>query len=169
MKKTSIMIILTFFMLNVFGQSTDSNSPALIVERNKLTHKASFTFKPNLRMKIKTKKGVAILAKSYILLENSIVVNAHDTIALNDIRMIRGRVFGNADRKILGAGLAVASFPLLYFSALVAVYTSGSPLLATLPPVVFLIGGISLKGARRFTTANDWSFIIIHKYIREKK
>ncbi|HAQ17609.1 MAG TPA: hypothetical protein DCR40_00045 [Prolixibacteraceae bacterium] len=162
MKKTALIIMLVLFTVNVFGQSIESNSFALKVEREYLTHKASFAFKPNLRLKIKTIKGEVIVAKSYLLLDSSIVVNK-DTIALNEIIMIRGKVFGNADRKILGAGLAIAAFPLLYFSALIAVYTSGSPLVATLPPAVFLIGGISLTGARRFKTANNWTFKIIQK------
>ena len=89
--------------------------------------------------------------------------NALDTIALNDIRMIRGKVFGNADRKILGVGLAVAALPLFYFSALMAVYTGGSPILAILPPAGFLIGGIRLSGARRFKATNNWKFKVIQQ------
>jgi hypothetical protein len=160
MKRTALIIILALFTLNVIGQSIESNNLALKVEREDLSHKTSFAFKPKLRLKIKTLKGEVIVAKSYSLLDNSIVANALDTIALNDIRMIRGKVFGNADRKILGVGLAAAALPLLYFTALMAVYTGGSPLLATLPPAGFLFGGISLSGARRFKIANNWTFKI---------
>jgi len=163
MKRTSLIMMLVLFTFNVIGQSTESNNLALKVEREDLTHKTSFAFKPKLRLKIKTLNGEVIVAKSYSLLENSIVVNAQDTIALNEITMIRGKVFGNSDRKIFGVGLAVAALPLLYFSALMAVYTSGSPLLATLPPAGFLIGGISLAGARKFKSANNWTFKIIQK------
>jgi hypothetical protein len=160
MKRTALFIILALFTLNVIGQSIESNNLALKVEREDLTHKTSFAFKPKLRLKIKTLKGEVIVAKFYSLLDNSIVINAQDTIALNNIRMIRGKVFGNADRKILGAGLAVAALPLLYFSALMVVYTGGLPLFATLTTSGFLIGGIRLTGARRFKKANNWTFII---------
>ena len=163
MKRTALIIVLAIFTLNVIGQSIELNNLALKVEREDQGHKTSFAFKPKLRLKIKTLKGEVIVAKSYSLLDNSIVVNAQDTIALNEISMIRGKVFGNADRKIFGVGLAVAALPLLYFSALMAVYTSGSPLLATLAPAGFLIGGISIAGARRFKSANNWTFKIIQQ------
>ena len=168
MKRTALIIMLVLFTVNMIGQSIESNNLALKVERECLTHKASFALKPNQRLKIKTMRGEVLVAKSYSLLDSSIVVNK-DTIALNEIIMIRGKVFGNADRKIVGAGLVVAAFPLLYYSAMMAVYTNGSPLLATLPSASFLIGGISLAGARRFKTANNWTFKITQKQVRVRR
>jgi len=163
MKRTALIIALAIFTLDVIGQSIESNNLALKVEKEDLSHKTSFAFKPKLRLKIKMLNGEVIVAKSYSLIDNSIVANALDTIALNDIRMIRGKVFGNADRKILGVGLAVAALPLFYFSALMAVYTGGSPILAILPPAGFLIGGIRLSGARRFKATNNWKFKVIQQ------
>lgn len=162
MKKTALIMVLALFTLNVIGQSIESERFALSVERNFGALKTTLVFKPDTRLKIKTRKGEIIIPESYSFLDHSIVVNHHDTIALADINMIRGKVFGNADRKILGSGLAIAAFPLVYFSVLVAVYTGGSPLLATLPSAGMLIGGISLTGARRFNTANNWTFKIVH-------
>lgn len=162
MKKTAMIIVLALFTFNVIGQSIKSDRLALEVERKLGARKTTLVFKPDSRLKIKTRKGELIIPESYSFLDHSIVVNHHDTITFADIKMIRGKVFRNADRKILGAGMAVAAFPLLYFSFLVAVYTNGSPILATLPSAGMLIGGISLTGARRFNTTNNWTFKIVH-------
>jgi hypothetical protein len=138
-----------------------TNRIALSVERELGNRKTTLVFKPDTRLKIKTRKGERIVPETYSFLDHSIVVNHRDTIASADIKMIRGKVFGNAGRKTSGVGIAVAAFPVLYFTFLVAFYSGGSTLLATLPAAGMLIGGLSLTGARRFNTANNWTFKIV--------
>ncbi|HEX7585262.1 MAG TPA: hypothetical protein VF373_11275, partial [Prolixibacteraceae bacterium] len=130
MKKTALIIVLALYTLTVIGQPIKSNRLALGVERELGNRKTTLVFKPDTRLKIKTRKGELIVPETYSFLDHSIVVNHRDTIALADIKMIRGKVFGNTGRKISGAGIAVAALPLLYFSLWVAVFTGGSPLLA---------------------------------------
>ena len=53
MKKAALIVILALITLNILGQSIESNNLALKVEKEDLSHKTSFAFKPKLRLKLK--------------------------------------------------------------------------------------------------------------------
>ncbi len=180
MKNSLLLLLLAFFIGNALSQN-DYKELILIVEKKPINSQTSrmvrLEFKPGKVLQFKTLDGRKLTTNKYFLLDSSklilsqygTVINQIDTIALQDIISIRGKVYGNIDRKILGSVVALSSIPLGFFSVFFmtmgATTVDGTPpaMLIAMPFVGMFGVGVSMTGARRFNTTDKWDVKIIEK------
>ena len=163
MKRIISVFIMILAFLNAFSQPANIEKLNLAVKGKGVlgNEVRELVFKPNSRLKIRTLDGEKISAKEYSLLKDSIVVhyyNYSDAIALSDIKWIKGKVFKDKGRKILGGVLTAGAIPVGFIPVLAVALGSGpgAVVLFAVPFVGMLVGGISLMGARRFNTYELW-------------
>lgn len=180
MKNKILLLLLVFFTGNAFSQN-DYKELILIVEKKPINSQTSrmvrLQFKPGKVLQFKTLDGRKLTTNKYFFLDSSklilsqsgTVINQIDTIALQDIISIRGKVYGNIDRKILGSVVALSSIPLGFFSVFFmtmgATTVDGTPpaMLIAMPFVGMFGAGVSMTGARRFNTTDKWDVKIIER------
>jgi len=181
MKNKILLLLLAFIINSAVGQTTEFKDLILSVEKKPTNSQTSsiviLKFKPGKVLQIKTLDGRKLTTNKYFLLDSSklilsqygTVINQIDTIALQDIISIRGKVYGNIDRKILGSVVALSSIPLGFFSVFFmtmgATTVDGTPpaMLIAMPFVGMFGVGVSMTGARRFNTTDKWDVKIIEK------
>lgn len=174
MKRKILSIALIIFSSVCLSQTDTNGERLLCVEKNSLYQQSSSTvvlkFKPNKLLKIKTLDGRKITSNQYFLLDSSTIVLKHyasafnkvDTLSLAQVASIKGRVYGNVERKIFGGIVAASSIPLgiitVFVSTFGATTVKGTPPaeLIALPFVGMFAAGISMTGARKFDTTAKW-------------
>ncbi|MBS4060050.1 MAG: hypothetical protein KG029_06605 [Bacteroidetes bacterium] len=179
MKNKLLLLLLAFIISDAVGQTTEYKDLVLSVEK-KLTNSQTSSivilkFKPGKVLQIKTVDGRKLVVDNYFLLDNSrllirqykAVSNALDTISLQDIASIRGKVYGDTGRKMVGGAILIASYPLggkLFYAAMM-----GGPAFLVAIPFVGIpfvgasIAGISMLGPRRFNTTDRWELKVIER------
>jgi hypothetical protein len=144
-----LLVSLPFFSS---GQTGEIETLSLGVEKVSDYEKVIFVFKEGKNLKIKTRDGSKIYSNHYNIYEEFIVVNYTDTILFEDIQMIKGKVYGDSGRKILGIVITgygiVGGF--LGVGAMHIIYGGAAWLLVAIPFSGITVGGINLAGARRF-------------------
>lgn len=146
------------------AQSTSDLVNLLGIERSGVNGLRSFTFKPQTRMILKEFGKEQINFLFYEVTDSALIINNLDTIQFESIEYLKGRVYGNNDRKIAGALIAVAAFPASFFPLFIVAYGGGGPILMLLtatPFVGMLVAGLRLTGVRKFKSSVGWSPIII--------
>jgi hypothetical protein len=131
----------------------------------------SLKFKPGKRLTLITSEGRKLTSKDYSLHDTSIVMKfaddagifTSDTILLQDISLIKGRVYGNFTRKIAGVLITVSGLALGFFTMAYGHGTGGPWLLVEVPLAGITAAGLSLGGARRFNTPEKWRLKIIRQ------
>jgi len=140
-----------------FSHSKDSTSYSLAVEKQYLNHTRTLPFKSGRVLNIKTLQGQKLRSRQYTFTDQMIVMDAKDTILLEDISWIRGKVSGNGVRKALGVGLiGYSALSGLAFATFVFV---SEPLVAVACGAfvgVYGVTGIKLTGARKFKSSRHW-------------
>lgn len=180
-KHLTIKLLLLFICVSFYtsqAQNAGHEQLTLSVEQMVDNMPRELHFKPNKKLKILTKKGEVIVTKDYSFLSDAIVSNGErirvaeknarhlkynktalsDTISLSEIEWIKGRVFGNSDRKVLG-GLVVAAGTFgIFISAVGIVFSaSAAPALLIIPFSAVIIGGTKMMmGTRKFKTSKGW-------------
>ena len=171
MKKLSLLILLAVSGLSVFGQSPGTPLQSLAVEKLITTTTTNSTssetvtlvFKPGSNLKIKTSDGMEFYARDYAVVDGALLINQADTLQLDQISRIRGRVYGNEGRKILGLVIAAGSIPAGFFSVFILAW-GGWPIVPTAIPFVgMMVGGFRLMGARRFDTEEKWELLVVEQ------
>lgn len=158
MKRLLLLAMMTLLILPAFCQSTDTNPYVLGVTKQYKNRTQLLGFKPGRRLKIKTRQGVQLRSRNYTFSEQMIVMDAKDTILLEDIQWIRGNVNGNGGLKALGvvalvySGMATIGIP-------VSALMTGDPwITATIAAgaAAYGVTGFKLLGARKFRSSNNW-------------
>lgn len=119
---------------------------------------------PNEPIKINTIDGQKLTLYDYSLIGDSAIASVTDTIALRDITSIKGKVKGNAFRKISGVVLfgAGASLAVMYTFVGIA-FSIPEAYLLSVPAIGVAYTGRALAEARRFETTRKWSLSISPK------
>ncbi len=175
MKNTLLLLLLAFIINNAFGQSYTAKELILTVEKkpknSRIFSGEVLQFKPGKVLRIKTLVGRKLVSNKYFLQDSAIVMimqskiapTSIDTISLNDIAFIKGKVFGDSERKLLGGLLALSSIPLGVFPMLVMIDESNPIFVFGIPLIAACAIGISLTGARKFNTTDKWKLKTIER------
>lgn len=78
-----------------------------------------------------------------------------DTIPFEDISWITGRVYGNKERKFVGAVIALSSIPAGFLPVFAVSFAGGPVWLVAAPFIGMMYEGIRLTGARKFRKAES--------------
>lgn len=163
MKKFLLFIILANLGFCGIGQSLETPVQLLAVEKLNNTRTVTLVFKPDRKLKITTSDGTILTARDYLLIDGALLINQEETIQFDQIKSIKGKVYGNYERKILGLFMAVGSVPTGFVTVYLLAW-SGWPVLPTaLPFIGAIVVGIRLMGARRFNTGEKWELLIVEK------
>lgn len=163
MRKLLFFLMLATFCLTSLGQNLETPVQFLAVERIIETSTVTLIFKPGSSLRIKTSDGDRKTALNYSLVDGALLINQEETIPLDQITSIKGRVYRNTERKVFGAFVALGSIPLGFFPVFIVAYGGGPALLVALPFAGMMVGGISLMGARRFNALDKWTLIIVEQ------
>jgi hypothetical protein len=155
MKYIVVIFVLELFFLSAYSQSRDTSSFVLGVEKEYLTYKKAFVFKPHSSLKIMTEDENKYSSSNYTFSESYIVMNLRDTILFNEILWVKGRVYRDIGRKITGATIALCTVPVGYISVISVAFGGGPVFLTALPFIGIIYGGLRLTGARKFHRTND--------------
>ncbi len=171
MKLNVLLLFSIYIFISSFAQSSGPETLLLSVEKKVNRYHQPDTvilqFKPGRVLKIKTSDGKNLRSADYVYQENAIMMITStaygkeniDTISFQDIVKIRGKVYGNAERKVAGTILALTGLPLSGFTMLAAAW-SAHPMgtaVAMLPVFGIPVTGINLMGARSFNTGDKWT------------
>ncbi|MDO8898007.1 MAG: hypothetical protein Q7V19_10185, partial [Bacteroidales bacterium] len=144
MKNSLLLLLLAFFTGNAFSQN-DYKELILIVEKKPINNQTSsmvrLQFKPGKILRIKTLDGRKLLTDKYFVQDSSKLLvmqyNATnrdlDTISLQDIASIKGKDYGESDRKLLGGVIALSSLPLGFFPVFATAWAGGPVFLVAMP------------------------------------
>lgn len=181
MNRILLSIVLVIISCGSFGQTDTINERLLCVQKNTVSSQTSpktvLKFKPNKLLKIKTLDGRKITSNQYFLLDSSTIVLKHyesafnkiDTLSLAQVASIKGRVYGNVERKIFGGIVAASSIPLGFITVFITTFgattVKGTPPaeLIALPFVGMFAAGISMTGARKFNTIDKWELKTVER------
>lgn len=158
MKRLLLHILMPFFILPAFSQSTDTNTYVLGVTKQYKNHTQLLGFKPGNRLKIKTRQGEQLRSRHYSFSEHMIVLDAKDTILLDDIEWVRGSVNGNGGLKALGVVLLMHSAMATLITP-VGVLMTGDPWFLAVgltAATIYGVSGLRLIGARKFRSSKKW-------------
>jgi hypothetical protein len=156
MKPFLVLVVFAFLSINTLSQPINSPHLALGVEKQFLDVTKQFIFKPNGKLKIKTKVGKRYNSKDYTFSSKFIVMNQKDTILFDEIVWIQSKVFDHSGDKVFGvfavaAASSIAAFGLLDF------IVEGDPGAAIIG--ILFVGvtnaGIRLAGARKFRLSKN--------------
>lgn len=159
MKLLLLLALMILFLFPAFSQSTDTSAYVLGVYKPYKNHTQFLGFKPGKQLKIKTRQGALLSSCHYTFSEQMIVLDARDTILLDDIEWIRGKVVGNAGLKAIGIVLTLHSAGVAFIGIPVAALMTGDPLaVASIAAGAAAYGVIGLKllGPRKFRSYNQW-------------
>jgi hypothetical protein len=174
MKNSLLLLLLAFITGNAFSQN-DYKELILIVEKKPINSQISrmvrLQFKPGKVLQIKTLDGRKLATTRYFVQDGSTLLvmqykatsNNLDTISLQDIVSIKGKVYGDSDRKLLGGVIALSSLPLGFFPVFATAWAGGPVFLVAMPFVGMFGVGVSMTGARRFNTTDKWDVKIIER------
>ncbi|MDP2234827.1 MAG: hypothetical protein Q8J88_00210 [Bacteroidales bacterium] len=175
MKNKILLLLLAFIINSAVGQTTEFKDLILSVEKKPTNSQTSsiviLKFKPGKHLKIKTVDGRKLASTNYFLQDSATLLMRHfkalsndfDTIALQDIVFIKGKVYGDSDRKLLGGVIALSSLPLGFFPVFATAWAGGPVFLVAMPFVGMFGAGVSMTGARRFNTTDKWDVKIIER------
>ena len=151
MKPILVLVVFVFISLNAPSQPNNSSHLALCIEKQSLDSKKEFVFKPNCRLRIKTKFGERYYSKVYTFSSEFVVMNEKDTLLFDDISWIQGKVYDHSGDKIFGVITVACASPIAAFGLLDFV-VEGDPGAAIVG--ILFIGitnvGIRLADARKF-------------------
>lgn len=114
MKSTIFLLISFFLFYNSLAKSPATEHFVLVVikkdSRNNDSVNVVLQFKPGKMLTIKTAGGKRLSSNEYTIQQNAIVIATSsdygsgntDTIPLEEIVRIRGKVYGNTGRKVTG-------------------------------------------------------------------
>lgn len=135
--KPFIFLLVSFFVIiDSFAQSSGPKPLSMSIEKevikNNEPEAVILQFKPGEALKIKIAEGKMLRSANYVYQESAIVmvtltendIDKSDTIPFQDIVKIRGKVYGNADRKVAGTILALGGLPLTVMGFVVATIAS---------------------------------------------
>jgi len=164
MKLLLLLALMTLFILPAFSQSTDTSPYVLGVNKQYKNHTRQIIFKSGSLLNIKTKQGDEFFSRNYTFSDQMIVLDAKDSIRLDDIEWIMGRVHGNAGLKVLGVLMILYSVEAT-IPVLVGFMLADASLVAlgTAAVGVSSISGISLLGPRKFRSSNKWQVKLIEQ------
>ncbi len=175
MKNKLLLLLLAFIINNAVGQTTEYKDLVLSVEKkpinNQTTSIVILKFKPGKLLQIKTVDGRRLASTNYSLMDSSTLLIRHykalsndfDTIFLQDIASIRGKVYDDTGRKMLGGIMAITGVPLGIFPVFMTVWNGGPAFLVAMPFVGISIAGLSMIGPRRFNTTDRWELKITER------
>lgn len=162
MRKITLLYLLVSLPLFSIGQSGEIELLSLGVEKISDYEKISYVFKEGKALRIKTNDGNKFYSNHFNIHAEFIVLNLTDTILYEDIQMIKGKVYGDPGRKILGSVITgygiVGGF--LGIAVVQAFYGGAAWLIVAAPFSGITAGGINLAGARKFKS-NKWRVVVI--------
>lgn len=162
MKRIIILLLLVSPPLFSSGQSGEFEKLSLGVEKVSDYEKVTYVFKEGKTLRITTRDGSKIYSNHYNIYEEFIVFNLVDTVLLEDIQTIKGKVNGNKERKIIGiiiTGYGIAGGTL--GTIVIQAFQGGSAWMKmAIPFSVMTIGGIKLLGARKFKS-HRWRVVVL--------
>ncbi len=175
MKNSLLLLLLAFFINNAVGQTPEFKDLILSVAKKPINNQTSsifiLKFKPGKLLQIKTVDGRKLASKKYFLQDSSILMISQsniaaikiDTISLKEIASIRGAVYDDSQRKMLGRVIIIASVPIILFSIYASFEVRGPMFLYALPFVGTTLAGMSIAGARKFNTIDRWELKVIDR------
>ena len=157
--KQFILFLFILASLSAAAQST-SVSPAILT-LSKTGTATTVILKPNKPVKITTADGRKLTLFNYQSVGDSAIVAMADTVALQDITSIKGKVKGDFWRKAGGNVLAVGSGALgaasIALGSALTMYGVGTLYyLLAVPAFGVTYAGSKLAGPRRFNTTDKW-------------
>lgn len=162
MKKIIYLFLLVSLPFFSSGQSGEMETITIGVERINDYEKLTYVFKEGKTLRIKTKEGNKIYSNHYNIYEEFIVLNVTDTILYEDIQMIKGKVYGDPIRKILGVGIAgygiVSGYVGIVF--MYVLYGGATWLIPAIPFTALTILGINMAGAKKFKSER-WRVVVL--------
>jgi len=173
--KNSLLLLLLAFIINNAVSQNDYKELILIVEKKPINSQTSsmvrLQFKPGKVLQIKTLDGRKLASNKYFLQDSAIVMIMQskiaptiiDTISLNDITFIKGQVFGDSERKAIGAIIAIISLPVGIFPIIISAQVGGPIFLVGIPFLAASAVGLSITGARKFNTIDRWELKIVDR------
>ncbi len=174
MKNKIFLLLLAFIINSAVSQTTEFKDLILSIEKKSTKNQATtiviMIFKPGKLLQIKTVDGRRLASTNYFLQDSSTLLirhykavsNAFDTVSLRDIASIRGKVYGDTGRILVGGAILIASLPLggkFFYTAMVG----GPAFLVAIPFVGTSIAGISMLSPRRFNTTDKWELKVIER------
>jgi uncharacterized protein YdeI (BOF family) len=133
-KRILFLLVILFIIKNGFSQPDVPEQFVLCVKKivyeNDTSSAVVLKFKPGRTLKIITYTRERLKSQDYVFLDSSIVMAVLTdsgfvktlTIPFQDIVKIRGKVYGNAERKVAGIILAAGGLPLGYIPVFMAAY-----------------------------------------------
>jgi hypothetical protein len=177
MKNILLLLLLAFIIHNALGQTTEYKDLVLSVEK-KLTNSQTSSivilkFKPGKVLQIKTVDGRKLASSNYFLQDSSTILirqymaptNDFDTISLHEIAFIKGKVYGDTGRKILGGiiAISVTAYGIFPVSVVATYVGKGIAFLVAMPFAGLSVAGLSMTGSRRFNTTDRWELKITER------
>ena len=160
MKKIALVILTILIVPEIYGQMPVESDRSLVVRLRSDVHR-ELVLKPGKKITILTDYGGKLTTRNYDLLENQMILfNQMDTVGAAEIISIRGRVRGNAERKVAGTAVAVGGFFMSWLVYDLNRWSGGSNGFAAVPYAAIGTGGILLAGPRTYNTAKKWELVI---------
>ncbi|MBS4060049.1 MAG: hypothetical protein KG029_06600 [Bacteroidetes bacterium] len=175
MKNKILLLLLAFIINSAISQTTEYKDLILSVEKKPINNQTSsifiLKFKPGKLLQIKTVDGRKLASKKYFLQDSSILMIRQsktaaidiDTISLQEIASIRGAVYDDNQRKMMGGVILIASLPFGTIPILISAWVGGPVFLVAIPFVGTSIAGLSMLGPRRFNTTERWELKVIDR------
>lgn len=166
--KRLLLVIMLLANLSLFAQESVSNYIIGVRKNGKLNGKVTY-FKSNKKLEIYTKQG-RMVSGNFTLTENEVIFNGIDTIPVNEISIIKGRIKKSFWTKagawsIITGGTLIGEVRYSLDRWASGWSTGGGGLSASLP--FFMIAGagvlILVIDKKTYDTLNDWELIIIDK------
>ncbi len=159
-------LLLVLIVLSPLWGLAQANKPVLQLEKASASGPVVLTVKPNRKIRLRTFDGDEFTFRRYSLIGDSLIATRTDTIALKDIKRLKGNIQGSVLRKVGGVALAsVGGYCAVVGSTygLLALVLGGNPLfiLLSVPATGIAILGYELAGARRFNTSGKWQISIV--------
>ncbi|MDO8898008.1 MAG: hypothetical protein Q7V19_10190 [Bacteroidales bacterium] len=175
MKNMLLLLLLAFISGIAFGQ-TDVYKELILTVEKKPKNSQIFSgeilqFKPGKVLQIKTLDGKKLTSSKYFLHDSAVVMIMQseiaptiiDTISLNGITFIKGQVFGDSERKAIGAIIAIISLPVGIFPIIISAQVGGPIFFVGIPFIAASAVGLSITGARKFNTIDKWELKIVDR------
>ncbi|GAB3204409.1 hypothetical protein ABID22_003324 [Pontibacter aydingkolensis] len=154
-----VLFIFSYFCCN--AQNRNNESSVLLLSKNGTSNPVELELKPNKPIKIKTTDGRKLTLIHYSILGDSVIVSSMDTVALRNIASLKGKVKGNALRKLGGGLVAGTGYYFVMVGYLVGTIAFYPPAyLIILPSAGIAYAGHYLSGARHFDTTEKWALSI---------
>ncbi|MCX2740379.1 hypothetical protein [Pontibacter anaerobius] len=159
--KQLLLVLLLLLYFCCTAQNRNNNSSVLLLSKNDASKPVKLELKTDKLIKVKTTDGRKLTLVNYSILGDSVIAFSTDTITLRDIASIKGKVKGNALRKVGGGLVAGTGYYFVavgYLVGTLALYPTAYLLI--LPSAGVAYAGHYLLGARRFNTTEKWALSI---------